>query len=53
MPVSVVVVDHHDSYTWNLVHLVAAVTGRLPTVVQHDETTLEELLRQLLLELLG
>ena len=23
----VVVVDHHDSYTWNLVHLVAAVTG--------------------------
>lgn len=32
-----VVVDHHDSYTWNLVHLVAGVTGRLPTVVQHDE----------------
>jgi anthranilate synthase/aminodeoxychorismate synthase-like glutamine amidotransferase len=40
----VVVVDHHDSYTWNLVHLVAAVTGRLPAVVQHDETTLEALL---------
>ena len=35
----VVVVDHHDSYTWNLVHLVAAVTGVLPVVVQHDETT--------------
>jgi anthranilate synthase/aminodeoxychorismate synthase-like glutamine amidotransferase len=33
----VVVVDHHDSYTWNLVHLVAAVTGELPAVVQHDE----------------
>lgn len=33
----VVVVDHHDSYTWNLVHLVAAVTGVLPRVVQHDE----------------
>ena len=30
-------VDHHDSYTWNLVHLVAAVTGVLPVVVQHDE----------------
>ena len=28
--VDVVVVDHHDSYTWNLVHLVAAVTGVLP-----------------------
>ena len=35
----VVVVDHHDSYTWNLVHLVASVTGVLPTVVQHDEVT--------------
>ncbi|NHA00888.1 aminodeoxychorismate/anthranilate synthase component II [Nocardioides sp. W3-2-3] len=31
------VVDHHDSYTWNLVHLVAGVTGALPTVVQWDE----------------
>ena len=35
----IVVVDHHDSYTWNLVHLVAAVTGTLPEVVQHDATT--------------
>jgi len=33
----VVVVDHHDSYTWNLVHLVAEVSGVLPTVVQWDE----------------
>ncbi|WGY02338.1 aminodeoxychorismate/anthranilate synthase component II [Nocardioides sp. QY071] len=33
----VVVVDHHDSYTWNLVHLVAGVTGVLPTVVQWDD----------------
>ncbi len=36
--------DHHDSYTWNLVHLVAAVTGGLPEVVQHDETSPEALL---------
>jgi anthranilate synthase component 2 len=36
---SVVVVDHHDSYTQNLVHLVATVTGTLPEVVQHDATT--------------
>ncbi|MDQ4109926.1 MAG: hypothetical protein M3306_02335 [Actinomycetota bacterium] len=35
----VVVVDHYDSYTWNLVHLIAAVTGTLPTVVQHDTAT--------------
>ncbi len=33
----VLVVDHHDSYTWNLVHLVAAVTGTVPDVVEHDE----------------
>jgi anthranilate synthase component 2 len=40
----VVVVDHHDSYTWNLVHLVAAVTGTLPTVVQHDEVDPDDVL---------
>lgn len=39
-----VVVDHHDSYTWNLVHLVAAATGALPTVVQHDRADLAEVL---------
>jgi len=36
-PVDVVVVDHHDSYTWNLVHLIAGVTGATPAVLQHDE----------------
>jgi len=41
----VVVVDHHDSYTWNLVHLVASVTGVLPAVVQHDEVEPDEVLR--------
>jgi anthranilate synthase/aminodeoxychorismate synthase-like glutamine amidotransferase len=40
----VVVVDHHDSYTWNLVHLVAAVTGELPEVVEHDEVDADALL---------
>ena len=38
-------VDHHDSYTWNLVHLVASVTGLVPSVVQHDEVELTEVLR--------
>ena len=33
---NVVVVDHYDSYTWNLVHLIASVTGSVPTVVEHD-----------------
>ena len=37
MTVRVLVVDHHDSYTGNLVHLVAGVTGVLPEVVEHDE----------------
>jgi anthranilate synthase component II len=40
----VVVVDHHDSYTWNLVHLIAAVTGELPSVVQHDEVSAAQVL---------
>jgi len=31
----VVVIDHDDSYTWNLVHLIASVTGSLPDVVSH------------------
>lgn len=39
----VVVVDHHDSYTWNLVHLVAAVTRDLPDVVEHDEVSAGDL----------
>ena len=43
-PPDVVVVDHHDSYTWNLVHLVAGVTGVLPRVVQHDEVSAAEVL---------
>ncbi|WP_243060607.1 aminodeoxychorismate/anthranilate synthase component II [Nocardioides sp. SR21] len=40
----VVVVDHHDSYTWNLVHLLASVTGTLPVVVQHDEVDADTVL---------
>jgi anthranilate synthase component II len=33
----VLVIDHHDSYTYNLVHLVASVTGGVPDVIQHDD----------------
>ncbi len=44
MAPDVVVVDHHDSYTWNLVHLVASVTGVLPAVVQHDEVCADDVL---------
>ena len=45
MTPDVIVVDHHDSYTWNLVHLVAQVTGVLPRVVQHDDVAPEDVLR--------
>lgn len=40
----VVVVDHHDSYTYNLVHLIASVAGAIPEVVQHDEVQADALL---------
>ena len=39
----VVLVDHHDSYTWNLAHLIASVTGELPAMVAHDEVGLSDL----------
>lgn len=45
MAPDVVVVDHHDSYTQNLVHLIGSVTGVLPTVVQHDAVEPEDVLR--------
>jgi anthranilate synthase component 2 len=41
----VLVVDHYDSYTWNLVHLIASVTGTLPEVVEHDTDGVLELAR--------
>ncbi len=37
-------VDHYDSYTYNLVHLIAAVAGAAPRVVQHDQVTADEVL---------
>ncbi|WP_246360379.1 anthranilate synthase component II [Nocardioides massiliensis] len=38
------VVDHHDSYTHNLLHLLAEVTGRLPDLVQHDTVAVDAVL---------
>ena len=32
----VLLVDHRDSYTFNLAHLIAAITGVLPDVVDHE-----------------
>ncbi len=43
-PPDVVVVDHHDSYTWNLVHLITQVNGVAPRVVEHDEVSAADVL---------
>src|SRR5829696_4853702 len=40
----VLVVDNHDSYTWNLHQLCWETTGREPTVVGNDESTVDTLL---------
>jgi anthranilate synthase component 2 len=40
----VVLVDHYDSYTHNLAHLIASVTGTLPDIVEHDQVTAAALL---------
>lgn len=36
-------IDHHDSYTYNLVELLRRVNGKDPFIVQHDEVRLTEL----------
>ncbi|NGN92220.1 aminodeoxychorismate/anthranilate synthase component II [Nocardioides sp. KC13] len=43
MSTRVVVVDHHDSYVWSLVHMIAQVTREMPDVVEHDEVKLDDL----------
>jgi para-aminobenzoate synthetase len=41
--VRTLLVDNHDSFTWNLAHLVAKVAGRLPHVVRNDDPRCAEL----------
>jgi para-aminobenzoate synthetase len=41
--VSVLIVDNYDSFTFNLVHAVAEITGELPVVVRNDELTWEQI----------
>ncbi len=42
----VLLIDHYDSFTYNLAQLLASVTGFFPTVIAHDqiqETDLEQM----------
>jgi para-aminobenzoate synthetase len=41
--VKVLVIDNYDSFTYNLCHLVALVTGEFPTVIRNDEVDLPAL----------
>lgn len=38
------VVDNYDSFTWNLVHLLADVNGEMPVVIRNDEATIDEII---------
>jgi para-aminobenzoate synthetase len=39
----VLIIDNYDSFTYNLVSLVAIVTGETPKVIRNDEMTWEEI----------
>lgn len=45
-PTRVVLVDHHDSFTHNLAHLIASVSGALPELVSHDDTDADQVLER-------
>ncbi|HVW08140.1 MAG TPA: aminodeoxychorismate/anthranilate synthase component II [Bryobacteraceae bacterium] len=37
------IVDNHDSFTWNLAHAAAALTGEMPAVIRNDEADWQEI----------
>ncbi|HEY3823709.1 MAG TPA: aminodeoxychorismate synthase component I [Bryobacteraceae bacterium] len=39
------IIDNYDSFTFNLVHAVAAITGELPIVVRNDEMAWDDIRR--------
>jgi len=43
--VPALIIDNYDSFTFNLVHAVAAITGEMPIVVRNDEMDWDEISR--------
>jgi para-aminobenzoate synthetase len=39
------IIDNYDSFTFNLVHAIAVITGEMPIVVRNDEMTWDEIRR--------
>lgn len=37
----ILVIDNYDSFTWNLIHYVEAITGRMPVVWRNDQVDLK------------
>ena len=44
-PMRSLIIDNYDSFTYNLVHAVAEITGCAPIVVRNDEKTWDEVER--------
>ena len=40
---NILILDNYDSFTYNLVHIVEEITGKLPDVFRNDEITIEEI----------
>lgn len=39
----VLIIDNYDSFTWNLAHAAAKITGEMPVVIRNDEWTWEQI----------
>mgnify|MGYP001025477644 CR=1 FL=1 len=42
---NILILDNYDSFTYNLVHIVEEITGKLPDVFRNDEISVEEIQR--------
>jgi len=42
---NILILDNYDSFTYNLVHIVEEITGKLPDVFRNDKISVEEIQR--------